>query len=68
MEDHNVFFSGSLIEVQAMQSKLDAAGIQYIIKNNINSATMAGFGTISESVDVLLLPSDFELAKAVLER
>lgn len=67
MEDHKVFFSGSLIEVQAMQAKLNAAKIGYIIKDNINSATMAGFGTISESVELLLLEADFKMAKAVIE-
>ena len=38
------FFSGSMIESNALASKLSSHNIKFIIKDEQNSANLAGFG------------------------
>ncbi|OIQ16214.1 MAG: hypothetical protein BM557_10100 [Flavobacterium sp. MedPE-SWcel] len=47
-------FSGSNILAQALKLKLEEAGIDTIIKNNVQSATMAGFGSSGQAVEIFI--------------
>lgn len=56
-------YSGSLIEVQHAKQLLQEKGIEPIVKDVSNSATMAGFGSVMPNFQELFVHSD-ELDKA----
>lgn len=60
-------FSGSEILALALQEKIEAAGVNTMVKNNIQSATMAGFGTSGQAVEVFIQETDFAKANPVIE-
>ncbi|SFA72547.1 Putative signal transducing protein [Flavobacterium swingsii] len=60
-------FSGSEILAQALQAKIEAVGVNTIIKNNIQSAKLAGFGTADQAVEVFIQEIDFGKANPVIE-
>jgi ribosomal protein L18 len=60
-------FSGSEILAQALQSKIEAVGVNTIVKNNIQSAKLAGFGTADQAVEVFIQEIDFGKANPVIE-
>ncbi len=60
-------FSGSEILAQALQTKLEEAGIQTVVKNNIQSGRLAGFGTAGQAVEVFIQETDFAKANPVIE-
>ena len=60
-------FSGSEILANALQQKIEAAGIKTIIKNNIQSARLAGFGNTDLAVEVFIEEVDFGKASPIIE-
>ena len=60
-------FSGSEILAQALQVKIEAVGVTTIIKNNIQSARLAGFGNADQAVEVFIQEVDFGKASPVIE-
>jgi len=60
-------FSGSEILAQALQQKIEAIGISTVIKNNIQSARLAGFGNTGLAVEVFIQEVDFGKANPVIE-
>ena len=60
-------FSGSEILAQALQAKIEAVGVNTIIKNNIQSAKLAGFGSADQAVEVFIQEVDFGKASPVIE-
>lgn len=60
-------YSGSEILAQALQVKLQEAGINSWAKNNIQSAISAGFGAIGQAVDVYVDSVDKDAAKQIVE-
>ena len=60
-------FSGSEILAQALQVKIEAVGVNTIVKNNIQSAKLAGFGTADQAVEVFIQEADFGKANPVIE-
>ncbi len=63
---HIRLYSGSFIEVQRLQLDLNDAEIPFLIKNNNESAKMAGFGALSDNVQVHIFESDFKKASEIL--
>jgi hypothetical protein len=61
-------FSGSEIMAQAIQEALQVALISSLLKNNIQSAVMAGFGSAGLSVDVFVDKKDVMQAKLIVEK
>ena len=59
-------FSGSSIIVRGLQNLLDNANISYIIKDNFESARLAGFGEQRNSVEVHVLNSDIKIANTIV--
>lgn len=47
-------FSGSEILAQALQARLASNGIDAMIKNNIQSARLAGFGDMGMAAEVFV--------------
>jgi ribosomal protein L18 len=60
-------FSGSEILAQALQAKIEEVGVNTIVKNNIQSAKLAGFGTADQAVEVFIQEIDFGKANPVIE-
>jgi Putative prokaryotic signal transducing protein len=60
-------FSGSEILAQALQVKLEDAGVTTISKNNIQSGRVSGFGTADQAVEVFIQETDFAKANPVIE-
>ena len=51
----------------ALQGKIEEAGVETVLKNNIQSATMAGFGTTGQAVELFIQETDFAKANPVIE-
>ena len=60
-------FSGSEILAQALQQKIEAIGVNTVLKNNIQSARLAGFGYTDLAVEVFIQEVDFGKANTVIE-
>lgn len=65
-QKHVKIFSGSAIMAMAVKNALENNNIQYIERNDINSAITAGFGSADKAVHIFVLEEDEEQAKYVL--
>ena len=61
-------FSGSEILAQALQERIEAIGVDTIVKNNIQSARLGGFGSTDLAVEVFIQEADFSKANPVIEQ
>ncbi len=60
-------FSGSEILAQALQARIEAVGVNVIVKNNIQSSTAAGVGALGQAVEVFIEDRDKEKAAQAIE-
>ena len=60
-------FSGSEILATALKMKLEVAGIDTLLKNNIQSGRLAGFGTSGMAVELFIEEVDFGKADPIVE-
>lgn len=60
-------FSGSEILAQSLKVRIEAAGVDVIVKNNIQSSNMAGFGSLGQAVEVFIDERDKDKAAQVIE-
>ena len=60
-------FSGSEILAQALQAKLEEAGVGTVAKNNIQSGRLSGFGTADQAMEIFIQETDFAKANPVIE-
>ena len=60
-------FSGSEILAQALQSRIEATGVNVMVKNNIQSSTAAGVGALGQAVEVFIEDRDKEKAAQAIE-
>jgi hypothetical protein len=60
-------FSGSEILAQSLKTRIEAAGVSVIVKNNIQSSNMAGFGSLGQAVEVFIDDRDKEKAAQAIE-
>ena len=60
-------FSGSEILALALQQKIEEVGVDTLLKNNIQSATLAGFGNSGQAVELFIQETDFAKANPVIE-
>jgi hypothetical protein len=67
MKEHIKIYSGDSITVNRLSFLLDEAGIPSLIKDHANSATLAGFGTLGNSVELFIYNSDLEKASTIIE-
>tara|TARA_B100000989_G_scaffold107155_1_gene78534 strand:- start:250 stop:462 length:213 start_codon:yes stop_codon:yes gene_type:complete len=60
-------FSGSIIESNALTHELSKLGIKFILKDQQNSANLAGFGIPNYlfSCQVFVKSNDYEIAKTL---
>ena len=60
-------FSGSEILAMALKENIEAIGVDTVLKNNIQSARLAGFGTMGQAVELFIQETDFSKANPVIE-
>ncbi len=60
-------FSGSEILALALQAKIEAAGVNTVVKNNIQTALNIGLGHLGQAVEVFIQETDFNKANPVIE-
>ena len=60
-------FSGSEILALALKEKIEAAGVDTVIKDNIQSARLAGFGSMGSAVEIFIQETDFAKANPIIE-
>ena len=60
-------FSGSEILAQSLQARIEAVGVNVIVKNNIQSSTAAGVGALGQAVEVFIEDRDKEKAAQAIE-
>lgn len=60
-------FSGSEILALALKEKIEAVGVDTVIKENIQSARLAGFGSSGSAVELFIQETDFSKANPVIE-
>ena len=60
-------FSGSEILALALQQKIEEVGVNTVVKNNIQSARLAGFGNSGQAVELFIQETDFAKANPVIE-
>lgn len=66
--EHIKIFSSSSIIVKGLQNLLDDNKISYLIKDQFESARLAGFGEQMNSVEIHVLKSDIEKTKPIVEK
>ena len=60
-------FSGSEILAKALQQKIEEVGIDTVIKDNIQSARLGGFGSMDLAVEVFIQEIDYGKAHPIIE-
>lgn len=60
-------FSGSEILALALKEKIEAVGVDTVIKDNIQSARLAGFGSSGSAVELFIQETDFSKANPAIE-
>lgn len=60
-------FSGSEILALNLQQKIEDAGVNTVLKNNIQSARLGGFGNLDQAVEIFIQEVDFGKANPVIE-
>lgn len=60
-------FSGSEILALALQQKIEAIGVDTVLKNNIQSARLGGFGTSGQAVELFVQETEFAKVNPVIE-
>lgn len=62
MNEHIRILSGSTVTVNLLASILEENNISVIVRDNANSASLAGFGSQPNDVDLLVAESDVDRA------
>lgn len=60
-------FSGSEILAKHLQQQIEDVGVNTLVKDNIQSARLAGFGNADLAVEVFIQEIDFGKANPVIE-
>lgn len=66
-KEHVKVFSGESIIVNRLSFLLDEANIPSLIKDNVNSAAIAGFGTLGNSIELFIYNTDLKKANSIIE-
>lgn len=60
-------FSGSEILAKNLQSRIEDHGVSTVLKDNIQSARLGGFGNTDLAVEVFIQETDFNKAHQIIE-
>jgi hypothetical protein len=59
--------TGSYVTINMIASLLEQNAIFYLINNNIESARLAGFGSLNNDVDLFVYEEDLNTARQIVE-
>ncbi|WP_417366257.1 putative signal transducing protein [Flavobacterium beibuense] len=59
-------YSGSEIEVAPVKAVLEEADINPVVKNNVQSATLAGFGSFGQAMELYVEAYEADKAKTLI--
>jgi len=68
MKEHVKIFSGNSILSNRLGSLLEEANIPVLIKDNVESGRLAGFGVPTNSVEVFVFAEDVTKAMPILDK
>jgi len=68
MTEHVKILTGSAIVINHKAQLLEEQEIASIVKNNAESARLAGFGSFSDDVELFVAQSDAEKASAIIAK
>ncbi|MGK4569131.1 putative signal transducing protein [Flavobacterium sp. 3HN19-14] len=60
-------FSGSEVLAQNLKTRIEEKGVNVVIKDNIQSARLAGFGNADAAVELFIQESDYGKASSAIE-
>jgi len=60
-------FSGNEILALSLKEKIEAAGVPVVLKDNIQSGRLAGFGTAGQAVELFIQENSYTKVHAVIE-
>jgi hypothetical protein len=60
-------FSGSEVLALALKEKIEAIGIDVVMKDNIQSARLAGFGSYGQAVELFVQETEYGKVFPVIE-
>ncbi|TRW99807.1 DUF2007 domain-containing protein [Flavobacterium gawalongense] len=60
-------FSGSEVLALALQERIEAIGVDTVLKNNIQSARLGGFGNSDLAVELFVQETEFAKVNPVIE-
>ncbi|OCB78027.1 putative signal transducing protein [Flavobacterium crassostreae] len=60
-------FSGSEVLALALKEKIETAGVDVLMKDNIQSARLAGFGSSGSAVELFIQETEFAKANPIIE-
>lgn len=66
MDSQIKLYTDTSITINRLAQILESSDIPSLIRNNVNSAVMAGFGSTSNNVDLYIYVSDIEKAEQIL--
>lgn len=61
-------FSGSEILALGLREKIEAAGVDVVVKDNIQSGRVAGFGTTDLAVELFIQERDYSKVHSIIEQ
>lgn len=67
MNEHIKILTSSSIIINRVASILDYNNISTLIKDNVESARLAGFGTSLNDIELYVKDSDFETAQKIID-
>lgn len=68
MSGHVKIITYRAIVINRMAQILEEEGIGSIIRNNVESVRLAGFGSLPQDVDLLVAESDLEKAQEIINK
>ncbi|MDG1528598.1 MAG: DUF2007 domain-containing protein [Polaribacter sp.] len=66
-KEHIKVYSGTSVLVNRLSFLLDTEKIPSLIKDHVSSGNLAGFGALSNSVELFIYKSDLEKATEIIE-
>lgn len=67
MEQHIRVFSGSQVESLSVRSILEKNKIEYIVRDDVQSAITAGYGGLDRAINIFVSKENFDRARRLIE-
>ncbi len=60
-------YSGSEVLAIALKEKIETAGVDVVMKDNVQSARLAGFGSLGQAVELFVQESQYGKIYPIIE-